>query len=113
MFNLLNLQQIIFDIESIKSSRHEDVRKQIIQRLTKLIKEFDCPEFSVEKDENVKEKDYVEEEIILLKKNHDLKTYDDKKHFTLAAMEIAKYALENSEYSCILDICEKITNDTK
>ena len=28
-------------------------------------------------------------------------------------MEIAKYALENSEYSCILDICEKITNDTK
>jgi hypothetical protein len=100
------IDQIIFETDSIKNSKHEEVKIEKIKKCVELIQNFTIEEFNVKVDSNVKEKDFTEEEINDLKIRYDLKVYDDKKHFTLAALEIAKLGFEVGQYDAVLSINE-------
>ena len=102
------IDQIIFETDSIKNSKHEEVKVEKIKKCKELIQNFTIGDFNVKIDNNIKEKEFTEEEINDLKIRYDLKVYDDKKHFTLAALEIAKLAFEVEQYEAVICINESM-----
>ena len=65
-----------------------------------LIKGFEFEEFKLPKSD----KDFVEEEIKFFQMRHDLKIYDDKKHFINIYNEISRYCYEYDQYDAALEI---------
>ena len=71
-----------------------------------LIRSFELEEFNLPKTE----KDLVEEEIKVLQTLHDLKIYDDKKHFINICNEISKYCYQYEQYEEVIEIDKLITD---
>jgi hypothetical protein len=94
---------LISESDNLKNAKNEEIRLEILKKCNDLIIGFELSEFTYDK-----EKDLVEEEINDLKRKHELKIYDDKKHFTLASYEIAKYAYEYNQFQSVIDINSKI-----
>ena len=71
-----------------------------------LIRSFELEEFKLPK----VDKDLVEEEIKILQMQHDLKIYDEKKHFINICNEISKYCYNYEKYEEVLEIDKLITD---
>jgi hypothetical protein len=97
------IDRVIFELDTIKNSKHDEARVEIIQKCADLIKLYTPLDFSYDES-----KDLVEEEINELKAKHELKVYEDKKHFTNSCVELAKLAYQFDSYSAVIDINNKL-----
>ena len=100
------IDKLIFETDNLRNSKNPDTQKETIRKCMELIRAFELEEFKLPKTE----KDLVEEEIKLLQMEHDLKIYDDKKHFINICNEISKYCYEYNQYEEVLEIDKLITD---
>ncbi len=107
------IDQIIFESDNIKHAKYDNVKIETLKKCFELIKSFQTEEFD---SDNFRhnltiplDQELVEEELNELKIKYELKIYDDKKHFTIAAVQIAKLAYELNEYDIVFSICEKLS----
>ena len=105
------IDKLILESDNIKNTKNEAVQKETINKCIEMINAFVFDEFKLP--DNL-DRDLVEEEINELKMKHDLKLYDDKKHFILICAEIAKHCFNCSQYEAIFSIekvIEKFTEE--
>ena len=100
------IDKLIFETDNLRNSKNPETQKETIRKCMELIRAFELEEFKLPKTE----KDLVEEEIKLLQMEHDLKIYDDKKHFINICNEISKYCYEYNQYEEVLEIDKLITD---
>ena len=99
------IDKLIFETDNLRNSKNPDTQKETIKKCMNLIKNFEFEEFKLPKSD----KDFVEEEVKLLQMRHDLKIYDDKKHFINICNEISRYCYEYDQYDAVLEIDKLIT----
>lgn len=106
------IDQLIFETDNIKHAKYDNVKLETLRKCLELIKTFKTEEFDPA---NYRQhlviplnQELVEEEVNELKVKYELKIYDDKKHFTNAATDIAKLAYDLNEYETVFTICDKI-----
>ena len=100
------IDKLIFETDNLRNSKNPETQKEIIKKCMDLIRAFELEEFKIPKTE----KDLVDEEIKVLQMQHDLKVYDDKKHFINICNEISKYCYEYEQYDEVLEIDKLITD---
>lgn len=94
------IDKLIFESDNIKNSKNPDTQKESIDKCMELIRNFKFDEFELPKSDH----DFVEEEINEFKVKHDLKLYDDKKHFINICSEIAGYCYKCDQYESVMEI---------
>jgi hypothetical protein len=99
---------VIFETDSIINSKNDEIKSGKIKLILEKLKKFNFEEFKFEVNPSIREKDLVEEEITNLKLNHEHKILDDKKHLTLALLEIAKLSFELRDFKSALDIFNEV-----
>jgi len=107
------IDQLIFESDNIKHAKYDNVKIETLKKCLELIKSFKTEDFEPINFRHHLQiplnQELVEEEINELKIKFELKIYDDKKHFTLAATNIAKLAYDLNEYETVFPICEKLS----
>jgi len=71
------IDKLIFETDNLRNSKNPETQAETIRKCMELIRSFELEEFKLPK----VDKDLVEEEIKILQMQHDLKIYDEKKHF--------------------------------
>ena len=99
------IDKLIFETDNLRNSKNPDTQKETIKKCMDLIRNFQFDEFKLPKSD----KDFVEEEVKFLQMKHDLKIYDDKKHFINICNEISKYCYEYDQYESVIEIDKIIT----
>ena len=99
------IDKLIFETDNLRNSKNPETQKETIKKCMDLIKGFEFEEFKLPKTD----KDLVEEEIKFLQMKHDLKIYDDKKHFINICNEISKYCYNYDQYDAVLEIDKLVT----
>ena len=99
------IDKLIFETDNLRNSKNPETQKETIKKCINLIKSFELEEFKLPKTD----KDLVEEEIKFLQMKHDLKIYDDKKHFINICNEISRYCYEYEQYDEVLEIDKLIS----
>ena len=99
------IDKLIFETDNLRNSKNPDTQKETIKKCMDLIRNFEFDEFKLPKSD----KDFVEEEVKFLQMKHDLKIYDDKKHFINICNEISKYCYEYDQYESVIEIDKIIT----
>jgi hypothetical protein len=97
------IDKIIFELDTVKSSKHDEARIDVIKRCTNFAKLYAPQDFTYDES-----KDLVEEEINDLKAKHELKVYEDKKHFTNACIELTKLAYQYEALDEVIIIHEQM-----
>ena len=100
------IDKLIFETDNLRNSKNPETQKETIKKCMQLIRSFELEEFKLPK----VDKDLVEEEIKILQMQHDLKIYDDKKHFINICNEISKYCYQYEQYEEVLEIDKLITD---
>lgn len=107
------IDQLIFESDNIKHAKYENVKIETLRKCLEFIKSFKTEEFDPSNYRHhltiPLNQELVEEEIEELNFKYELKIYDDKKHFTIAASDIAKLAYELNEYEIVFTICDKLS----
>ena len=99
------IDKLIFETDNLRNSKNPETQKETIKKCINLIKSFKIEEFNLPK----MDKDLVEEEIKFLQMKHNLKLYDDKKHFINICNEISKFCYKYDQYDEVLEIDKIIT----
>ena len=99
------IDKLIFETDNLRNSKNPESQKETIKKCMNLINSFEFEEFKPPKTD----KDLVEEEIKLLQMKHDLKIYDDKKHFINICNEISRYCYQYDQYDAVLEIDKLMT----
>lgn len=106
------IDQLIFESDNIKHAKHEDIKLETIKKCVELIKVFKIDEFDASNYRSCltipKGQELVEEEMNELRIRHELKIYDDKKHFLNAAVNIAKLAYDLNDFDSVFAIYDKL-----
>jgi hypothetical protein len=97
------IDKIIFQLDTIKTSKHEEARLETIGQCIKLAKQYSPLDFYYDES-----KDLVEEEVNELRAKHELKIYEDKKHFTNACVELARLSYQFDCYNEAIEINTKL-----
>lgn len=107
------IDQLIFESDNIKHAKNEEVKVETIKKCVEIIKSYTLPEFNADQMKpSTMNKELVDEEYNELKTKFDLKLYDEKKHFVLACLEIARLSYEYNEFHNAIKILE-VLNDNK
>ena len=100
------IDKLIFETDNLRNSKNPETQAETIRKCMELIRSFELEEFKLPK----VDKDLVEEEIKILQMQHDLKIYDEKKHFINICNEISKYCYNYEKYEEVLEIDKLITD---
>lgn len=102
------IDKLIFECDNIKNSKNIAVQKETINKCLELINSFTFDEFKLPESE----REFVEEEVNEFKMKHDLKLYDDKKHFINICMDIAELCYTCDLYEGIFAIDKAVSKFT-
>ena len=102
------IDQLILEYDNIKHSKNKNIQNDTINKCVQMIETFTFDEFALPEST----RDFVEEEINEFKTQHELKLYDDKKHFILIAADISKLCYELDQYEQVFKIDNVISKFT-
>ncbi|MCQ2815670.1 MAG: hypothetical protein MJ252_00240 [archaeon] len=103
------IDKLIFETDNLRNSKNPSVIEKSMNKSIELIKSFEFDEFKLPESK----RDFVEEEIEEMKRIHNLKIYDDKKHFINVSSEIAKLCFNQKNYEAVQTINEIISKYTE